>query len=153
MARTSLPVTSLTGNSGVTNLTNAGGNMTAFDQPNGMSVAIPNTAIPSGGSSDRLILLVLNTNATGRTITVRASTADGGAAKTGAGTIGAYPNTPGFQGSKGDFVAAATMTLTTGIGVFGPFDPARFLQPDSTISIDADGAVGFISAFLLPKAF
>jgi hypothetical protein len=153
MPRTSLPVTSLPGNTGVTNLTNAGGNMTAFDQTNGMTVAIPSTAIPSGGNADRLILLVLNTNATGRTITVRASTADGGASKLGAGTIGQYPNTPGFEGSKGDFVAAAAMTLTTGIGVFGPFEVARFLQPDNTISVDVDGAVGFISAFLLAKSF
>jgi hypothetical protein len=152
MPRTSLPVTALAGNTGVVNLTNAGGNMTAFDQANGMTVAIPTTAIPAGGNADSLVLLVLNTNGTGRTITVRCSTADGGASKLGAGTQGP-PWTPGFEGSKGDFVASGAMTATTGIGVFGPFEVARFLQPDGTISIDADGAVGFISAFLLARAF
>jgi hypothetical protein len=152
MPRTSLPVTTLSGNTGVTNLTNAGANMTAFDQTNGMTVAVPTTAIPAGGNLDNLFLVVLNTNGTGRTITVRASTADGGASKLGAGTQGP-PWTPGFQGSKGDFVAAAAMTATTGIGIFGPFETGRFLQPDGTISIDADGAVGFIAAFLMARAF
>jgi hypothetical protein len=152
MPRTSLPVTALPGNTGITTLTNAGTGFTAFDQTNGMSVALPSTGIPAGGGADKLILLVLNTNGTGRTITVRASTADGGAAKLGAGTQGP-PWTPGFEGSKGDFVAAAAMTLTTGIGIFGPFEAARFLQPDGTISIDADGAVGFIAAFLMARSF
>jgi hypothetical protein len=152
MPRTSLPVTALAGNTGVVNLTNAGGSMTAVDNTNGHTVAIPATSIPAGGNADRLIILVLNTNGTGRTMTIRASTADGGASKLGAGTLGAYPNTPGFEGSKGDITFGA-MTLTTGIGVYGPFEVARFLQPDGTISLDFSGATGFVAAFLIARSF
>lgn len=151
MARTSLPVTNLTANSAVVNLTNAGANMTAVDNVNGMTIAMPNNVIPASGSAERLVLLVLNTNGVGQTVTVRASTKDGGATKAGAGTQGP-PFTPGFEGGKGDFTSTA-LTATTGIGVVGPFEVARFLQPDSTISVDFSGATGFISALLLPRAF
>jgi hypothetical protein len=151
MARTSLPITNLTANSAVTNLTNAGANMTAVDNVNGMTISFPTTNIPASGSGERLVLLVLNTNATGQTVTVRASTKDGGASKLGAGTQGP-PFTPGFQGGKGDMVTTA-MTATTGIGIIGPFDPARFVQPDGTISVDFSGATGFITALMLQRAF
>lgn len=152
MARTTLTPKILTGNSAIVNMTNAGANMTATDDTNGMSIAIPTTGFPSGGSIDRLILLVLNTNGTGRTITVRAATPDGGAAKTGAGTSNPANTYPSFEAGKGDLTTSA-MTLTTGIGVVGPFEVARFMQPDGTISIDFSGATGFIAALLLPKSF
>jgi len=151
MARTSLPITNLAANSAVTNLTNAGANMTAVDNVNGMTIAMPSNVIPAQGSGERLVLLVLNTNGVGQTVTVRAATKDGGASKAGAGTQGP-PFTPGFEGGKGDFTSAA-MTATTGIGVIGPFDPARFVQPDGTISVDFSGATGFVSALLLQRAF
>lgn len=152
MARTALTPKILTGNSAIVNMTNAGANMTATDDTNGMSIAIPTTGFPSGGSIDRLILLVLNTNGTGRTVTVRAATPDGGASKTGAGTSNPANTYPSFEAGKGDLVTSA-MTLTTGIGVIGPFEVARFMQPDGTISIDFSGATGFIAALLLPKNF
>lgn len=152
MPRTALTPKTLTGNSAIVNMTNAGTNMTATDDTNGMSIAIPTTGFPSGGSIDRLLLLVLNTNGTGRTVTVRAATPDGGASKTGAGTANPASTYPSFEAGKGDLTTSA-MTLTTGIGVIGPFEVARFMQPDGTISIDFSGATGFIAALLLPKSF
>jgi len=149
--RTTLTPKTLTGNGAIVNMLNDGTNMTATDNTNGMSVAVTTTGIPAGGNIDRMILLVLNTNGTGRTVTVRASTPDGGVTKTGAGTQG-LPYTPGFEGAKGDLTTSA-MTATTGLGVIGPFEVARFLQPDGTISIDFSGATGFIAAILLPRSF
>jgi len=151
-ARTTLTPKVLTGNGAIVNMTNTGTNMTATDDTNGMSIAIPTTGIPAGPNIDRMILLVLNTNGTGRTVTVRAATPDGGAAKTGAGTANPAQTYPAFEAGKGDLTTSA-MTLTTGIGVIGPFEVARFLQPDGTVSVDFSGATGFISAILLPRAF
>jgi hypothetical protein len=151
--RTVLAPKVLAGNTAIVNMLNDGTSFTATDNTNGMSVAIPTTGIPAGGNIDRLILLVLNTNGTGRTVTVRAATSDGGLAKTGAGTgNGAAFTYPGFEGGKGDLVTSA-MTATTGLGVIGPFEVARFLQPDGTLSIDFSGATGFIAALLLPRSF
>lgn len=97
-------------------------------------------------------MLVLNTNGTGRTVTVRGATSDGGNAKTGAGAnTDFFATVPGFTAAKGD-LTCTVMTATTGIGVFGPFDPARFVQPDGTISVDYSGATGFIKAILIPRA-
>ncbi len=149
--RTTLTPKVLGINGSIVNMLNDGTNFTAVDNTNGMTVPITTTGIPAGPDIDRLILIVLNTNATGRTVTIRASTPDGGATKTGAGTQG-IPYTPGFEGPKGDLTFSA-MTGTTGIGIFGPFEIARFLQPDSSLSIDFSGATGFIAAILLPRAF
>lgn len=153
MARTTLTPKLLTANGSIVNMLNDGTNMTAVDNTNGMTVPITTTGIPAGPNIDRLILLVLNTNATGRTVTIRGATSDGGAAKTGAGA-GSGPafTVPAFEGGKGDLTFSA-MTGTTGIGVYGPFEIARFVQPDSSISIDFSGACGFIAAILLPRAF
>jgi hypothetical protein len=152
-SRTVLTPKVLTGNGAIVNMLNDGTNMTATDNTNGMSVAIPTTGVPAGGGIDRLILLVLNTNGTGRTVTIRGATSDGGLAKTGAGTGNGPAFTyPGFEGGKGDFTTSA-MTLTTGIGIIGPFEVARFMQPDGTLSIDFSGATGFIAALLLPRSF
>lgn len=151
MARTALTPTVLGANGSAVNLTNAGANMTAVDNTNGMTISIPTTGIPAGPSIDRLVLLVLNTNATGQTLTIRCATPDGGAAKTGAGTAGPANTYPSFEAGKGD-VAFSAMTGTTGIGVYGPFEVARFLQPDGSVSLDFSGATGFIKAFLLPRA-
>jgi hypothetical protein len=152
-ARTNLPLKTLAINGSIVNMLNDGTNFTAVDNTNGMSISIPTTAIPAGGNIDRLVLLVLNTNGTGRTVTIRGATSDGGAAKTGAGS-GSGPafTYPSFLGAKGDLTTSA-MTATTGLGIIGPFDVARFIQPDNTISIDFSGATGFIAALLLPRVF
>lgn len=150
-ARTALTPKTLTANGSIVNMLNDGTNFTAVDNTNGMSVAITTTGIPAGGSIDRMILLVLNTNGTGRTVTIRGATSDGGAAKTGAGTGNGPAFTyPSFEGGKGDLTTSA-MTATTGLGIIGPFEIARFMQPDGTVSIDFSGATGFIAALLLPR--
>lgn len=151
--RTTLTPKVLTGNGAIVNMLNDGTNFTAVDNTNGMSVAITTTGMPAGANIDRLILLVLNTNGTGRTVTIRGATSDGGVAKTGAGSGNGPAFTyPGFEGGKGDLTTSA-MTATTGLGIIGPFEVARFLQPDGTISIDFSGATGFIAALLLPARF
>jgi len=130
---------------------NDGTNFTATDATNGMSIPITTTGIPAGPAIDHLVLLVLNTNATGRTVTIRGATSDGGAAKTGAGSGNGPAFTyPSFEGGKGD-VTTSAMTATTGLGIIGPFEVARFMQPDGTVSIDFSGATGFIAALLLPR--
>lgn len=151
--RTAVTVKALAGNGSIVNMLNDGTNFAATDATNGNSIAIPTTAIPAGGSADQLILIILNTNGTGRTVTIRGATSDGGLAKTGAGTGNGPAFTyPAFEGGRGDYTTAA-LTATTGLGIIGPFDPARFMQPDGTISVDYSGATGFIAAILLPRAF
>ena len=150
--RTSLPVTSLSINGSNVSFLNDGTTFTATDNTNGMSVAIPTTSIPASGNADRLVLLVLNTNGTGRTVTIRRGTKDGGATKTGAGTADSTFYAPFFEASHGDLTTSA-MTATTGIGIIGPLETARFIQPDDTISIDFSGATGYIAALLLPRAY
>jgi hypothetical protein len=149
--RTTLTPVVLATNGALVTYLNDGTTFTATDATNGMSIPITTTGIPSGPNLDRLLLVVLNTNGTGRTLTMRGATYDGGVTKTGAGTAGgAYKTVPGFEGGKGDITTAA-MTATTGLGFFGPFEVARFMQPDGTMSIDFSGATGFIAAFLLPR--
>lgn len=153
MPRTTLTPKLLTGNSAIVNMLNDGTNFTAVDNTNGMTIPITTTGIPAAASIDRMILLVLNTNGSGRTVTVRGATSDGGAAKTGAGTGNGPAFTyPGFEGGKGDMTTSA-MTATTGLGIIGPFEIARFLQPDGSVSVDVSGATGFIAALILPRTF
>jgi hypothetical protein len=153
MARTSLTPTYLGVNASIVSMGNDGTGMTAIDNTNGMTIPLTTNAIPAKASIDRLVILVLNTNATGRTFTVRCATPDGGATKTGAGTSGqSWETYPGFQGGKGDFTSSA-MIGTTGIGLFACFEPARFIQPDNSISLDVSGATGFIAAFFLVRAY
>lgn len=149
--RTALTPKTLTTNGSIVNMLNDGTNFTAVDNTNGMSVSIPTTGMPAGGSIDRMVLLVLNTNGTGRTVTIRGATSDGGLTKTGAGSGNGPAFTyPSFEGGKGD-VTTSAMTATTGLGIIGPFEVARFMQPDGTVSIDFSGATGFVAALLLPR--
>src|ERR1700730_3007425 len=114
MARTAITPKVLAGNTGIVNMLNDRTNFTAVDNTNGHTIAISTTGFPAGGSADRLIILVLNTNGTGRIMTIRGATSDGGAAKTGAGTASAATTYPSFEGGKGD-LAFSAMTATTGI--------------------------------------
>lgn len=149
--RTTLTPKTLTANGSIVNMLNDGTNFTAVDNTNGMSIPITTTGIPAGGNIDRMILLVLNTNGTGRTVTIRGATSDGGVTKTGAGTGNGPAQTyPSFEGGKGDLVTSA-MTATTGLGIIGPFEVARFTQPDGSVSVDFSGATGYIAALLLPR--
>jgi hypothetical protein len=137
MARTALPLTSLTGNTAVLN--NAG---TAIDATNGMVITIPTKTIPAGGNIDRLVLYVQNSTASTKTVTVRAGA-----------NIASSPDSPAFEAGKGD-LTTGNLTASTGTAFIGPFEVARFLQPDATLQVDfAASTTGTIWAILLPRAF
>lgn len=136
MARTNLPLITLTGNGVALNPT-----ATAIDATNGMTVAIPTNAIPAGGNIDRLVLYVANTTGSTKTVTVHA------------GSNTSYPGVPAFESSKGD-LTTGNLTATTGTAIIGPFEVARFIQLDNSISIDfAASTTGTIQAILLPRVF
>ncbi len=143
MARTNLPLTSLNPKSPTLN--NAG---TAIDAANGMNIALASSAIPSAASGDRLVLYVQNSFAGTKTVTVRAG-AGVGVISTGVGVTG-YP-IPGQEGGLGD-LTTGNLTASTGTAFIGPFDTARFIQPDGSINVDfAASMTGLIWAVLLPK--
>jgi hypothetical protein len=129
MARTNLPLSNLVANG---SLTDPAG--TAIDQANGMNVAIPTTAIPSGPHIDKLVLRVANTAGAGKNTIVRK---------------GIDP--PAFRQGLGDLTVQ--VPATTGVKWLGPFELARFVQADGSLNIDFEsGATGTITAFMLPAA-
>ncbi len=137
MARTNLPILNAVGNGAVLN--NAG---TAIDATNGMNIVMPTGDIPADASMDRLILYVQNTTASTKTVIVRA-----GANST------SYPNVPSFEAGKGD-LTTGNLTASTGTAFIGPFEVARFAQPDGSINVDfAASMTGTIWAVLLPRSF
>lgn len=147
MARTALPLTTMTPNGAVLN--QAG---TAIDATNGMFITYSTTGFPAAGQPDSLVLYVQNTTASTKTVTVRAGTTTGGGAVQ-PGTAATYPNVPAFQSGKGD-LTTGNLTATTGTAFIGPFDPARFVQQDGTLNIDfASGMTGTVWAVQLPKRF
>lgn len=141
MARTNLPLTSLDPKNPTLN--SAG---TAVDATNGMNITLASSAIPSSASGDRLILYVTNTFAGTKTVTVRAGA--GVAAPSGFGT--GYP-IPSQEQGLGDLVTG-NLTASTGMAIIGPFETARFVQPDGSVNVDfAASMTGVIWAILLPK--
>lgn len=134
MARTNLPLTNLVGNAGIS--APAGTNV---DPTNGMNVALASGAIPAASSSDRLVLVVNNTFAGTKVVTIRAGV--GGGATPG----------PAFRSGIGDLTYTAQ---ASGVSYIGPFEPARFMQLDGSINLDfASGITGTITALLLPRSF
>lgn len=96
-----------------------------IDQANGMTIA---AAVP-----EKTILRVSNTGTAGNAI-VRA------------GNSGLYPSVLAGQGDITTNVAA-----TTGVSYMGPFDSARVLQSDGSLSVDfAAGVAGTIEVLVLP---
>ncbi len=141
MARTNLPVTLLDPKSPTLNVT-----ATAVDAANGMNIALASSAIPSKPGADRLILYVTNTTAATKTVTVQPGA--GVAAPSGFGY--AYP-VPSQEQGLGALVTG-NLTATTGNAIIGPFDAARFIQPDGSINVDFTAAMtGTILAILLPR--
>lgn len=129
MARTNLPLSALVANGG---LADPAG--TSIDVTNGMTVAIPTTAIPSGPHLDKLILRVANTAGAAKNVIVRAGS-----------------NPPSFRAGIGDLTVQ--VPATTGVRFIGPFEVARFAQSDSSLSIDFEsGTTGTITAFIAPGA-
>ena len=109
----------------------------SIDQGNGMTIAIPTTAIPASPDLDNLFLFVATTNGADKTVTIKAG-AGGGA------TAG-----PAFRSGLGDLVVTAH--ASSGGGVIGPLESARFAQSDGSVNIDfQSGITGRITAFMLP---
>ncbi len=141
MARTNLPVTELDPKNPTLN--NAG---TAIDATNGMNVALASSAIPSKAGGDRVILYVQNSTASTKTVTVRAGA--GVAAPSGFGS--GYP-IPSQEQAFGDLVTG-NLTASTGTAFIGPFDAARYIQPDGSLNVDfAASMTGTIWAVRLPR--
>ena len=141
MARTALTPVALDPKNPTLN--NAG---TSVDATNGMNIPLASSAIPSKPGADRLVIWVLNTTASTKTVTIRAGA--GVAAPSGFGY--AYP-VPSQEQGLGD-LTTGNLTATTGSAMIGPFDAARFIQPDGSINVDfASGMTGTIWAFLLPR--
>jgi hypothetical protein len=125
----------------------------AIDQVNGMTLPIATTGIPAAASFDRLVLYVTNTFAGVATVTVRRGTNVQPNAGVNAGYTGLDPNAPAFEAGKGDLVTG-NLTASTGNAFIGPFDIARFIQSDGSISIDFSASMtGLIWAILSPRSF
>ena len=121
MPRTNVPITALAANSSIANP--AG---TAVDPTNDHVIA-------AGGKIDRLWIRCTNTNASNRTLTVKAGVAP-----------------PSHRAGLGDLVV--TVPLTTGDVFVGPLESARFAQANGDIYIDLEASIaGIIAAFRLPK--
>ena len=128
MARTNVPLTKLTANSG-----NVAPSTTALDATNGHNIALASTAIPAQAGSELLVLVVNNTFAGSKTVTVKA---------------GANP--PAQRAGLGDLTVTLTQNQTAYIG---PLESQRFYQADGSINVDmAAGTTGTILAVLLPRA-
>ena len=133
MARTALPVTSAVAN-GIVSPT-----PTAIDQANGMVITMPAGTIPTEASTDRLILVVNNTFAGTKTVTLRA------------GANNQYLNYPASRAALGDLVLTAP---ASGISYLGPFELSRFTQGGSPETLNVDfqsGITGTILPVLLPR--
>jgi hypothetical protein len=131
MARTNLPLSTLVPNG---NLAAPAG--TNVDPTNGMNVAIPTTALPAGPNLNSLVLVVNNTAASSKVVTVRA------------GVGGGVTPGPAFRAGQGDL---AVTVGASGTQYIGPFETARFAQSDGSLNIDmASGITGTITALIMP---
>lgn len=133
MPRTNLPLTTLAPNSAIDI---AAG--TPIDQLNGMNIALAAKVVPAAPTSANMILYVASTAVTDKTVTVRQGV--GGGAVPGAA----------FRSGIGDLVAVAH--TASGGCIIGPLETARFLQLDSSVSIDFQaGITGTIVAYIMPS--
>lgn len=125
MARTNLPLTTLTQDGGA-----VAPATTAVDVANGMNIALASSAIPAGPNPLSLVIVFNQTFAGAKNIIIRA---------------GANP--PSFRKDKGDLQVSANAQ----VAYVGPFDPARYLQTDGSLNVDFDaGTTGTVLALLLP---
>jgi hypothetical protein len=127
MARTAITVTTLTPNTPAA--LPAGTNI---DATNNHSITLARPATPG-----KLILVVKNTTASTKTVTVKAG-ANPPATSSGAGDMTALSLTDG--------------STTPQYGIIGPFAASRYLQADGTINVDvASGMTGTIAAIYIPR--
>lgn len=109
--------------SGGSGLANPAG--TAINPANGAN-------IPGAGDSGKLLIRVTNTNASNRTVTVKAGN-----------------NPPALRSGLGDLTI--TVPATTGDTLI-VVESARFMQADGSINVDFGASMtGIISAVRLPK--
>jgi hypothetical protein len=132
MARTAVTPLALSRNSAVAKP--AGTTIDATLVTNGVVIDISNTR-------NRLWIEVANTSGSTRVVTVQ-----GGAN---------YPSGPAYRGGDGSDLTL-TLDATTGVGLFGPFESAVFVQDDAAnagkIFVDfATGTTGTIWAFYLAR--
>ena len=128
MTATALALTNLTANNGIDIPVGA-----SIDQANGMSIALPSTAIPAAPNMDELMLFIQTTNGTDVTVTVKA---------------GVLP--PAFRSGMGDLVVTAH--AASGGCVIGPLESARFAQADGSVLLAfQSGITGFITAYIHPS--
>src|SRR5260221_480507 len=77
---------------------------------------------------------------------------DKGRARRGSQVAGTS-NPPAFRGGLGDFTSG-NLTASTGTAFIGPFDSARFVQSDGSVSVDfAASMTGTIWAVIVPARF
>lgn len=129
MARTAITRRNLVANSGI-----AAPTADTIDQSNGMTLAVTSNGIPASVDVDHVILKVDNSAASAKKVTIKA---------------GANP--PAFRAGIGDLQVSVTNGATSYVG---PFDPARFVQADGSLSVDFEsGFTGTITAFFVPSRF
>jgi flavorubredoxin len=134
MARTAITLRNLTANGGI-----AAPSADNIDQSNGMSLAIPTSAIPAAPDMENLILVVTNSAGSAKNVIVRAGV--GGGATPG----------PAFRSGLGDLTVSVA---SSGTSYIGPLESARFSQLDNSLLVDfGSGATGTITALLVPKNF
>jgi hypothetical protein len=134
MARTNIPVSTLVPNG---NLAAPAG--TNVDPTNGMNVAITTTGIPAAPDLNNLVLIVNNTAASSKVVTVRA------------GVGGGVTPGPAFRSGQGDLAVTVGASSTQYIG---PLETARFCQLDGSLNVDmASGITGTITALIMPERF
>lgn len=134
MARTNLPLSMLTPNNAI-----AAPAGTAVDVTNGMNVAIAANTIPAAPDLDSLVLVVNNTFAGTKVVTIRA------------GVGGGVTPGPAFRAGMGDLAVTVAASSTAYIG---PLDSSRFAQLDGSLSVDfAAGTTGTITALMMPERF
>ena len=127
MARTNLPLTDLVQSASYTE------SATAVDPTNGMNVVVASEVVGAKGDSQDVILIFTNSGAGSETITVRAGSA----------------NPPAFRNGLGDLAVACASSAIT---VVGPFESARFAQPDGSLNVDfSAAATGTVVALRVPR--
>lgn len=134
MARTNLPLSTLVANNSI-----AAPAGTSVDVANGMNVVIPTSTIPATPDLNNLVLVVNNTFAGSKVVTIRA------------GVGGGVTPGPAFRSGMGDLAITVVASSTAYIG---PLETARYAQLDGSLNIDfAAGTTGTITALIMPERF
>lgn len=129
MARTALTITTLTPNTPTVGL----GTATNIDATNSHSITLARPTTPA-----EIILVVKNTTASTKTVTVKAGV-----------------NPPSVRSGGGDMTALSLTDGSTTVqyGVIGPLEASRYMQADGTINVDvAASMTGTITVLYIPRS-